>query len=69
MKDQETITVNEAAEMLRVSPQSVRRWLKDGHLQGTKVGKGKLWRLSRAEVENYLKSQKGGPVSAEEGNR
>ncbi len=51
----ETITVNEAAEMLRVSPQSVRRWLKDGHLKGAKVGKGKLWRLNRREVESYLK--------------
>jgi excisionase family DNA binding protein len=64
----DTITVNEAAEMLRVSPQSVRRWLKDGHLQGTKVGKGKLWRLSRSEVEKYLNSKEGSFDSADKGN-
>ncbi len=61
----ETITVNEAAEMLKVSPQSVRRWLKDGHLKGSKVGKGKLWRLNRREVENYLKDERIGLQVAE----
>ncbi len=61
----EAITVNEAAEILRVSPQSVRRWLKDGHLKGSKVGKGKLWHLNRREVESYLKEESIGFQSAE----
>lgn len=36
------LRVNEAAELLQVSRWTVYRWLADGRLQGTKLGKGSL---------------------------
>ncbi|MFO0774707.1 MAG: helix-turn-helix domain-containing protein [Nitrospiraceae bacterium] len=36
------LRVNEAAELLQVSRWTVYRWLADGRLEGTKLGKGTL---------------------------
>jgi excisionase family DNA binding protein len=37
------LTVPEAADALRLHPSTVRRWLREGHLQGTRMGKA--WRI------------------------
>lgn len=44
-----TITADEAADLLRVSGRSVRRWLKDGELAGFRAGR--QWRIPRDEFE------------------
>jgi excisionase family DNA binding protein len=46
------LTVDEAAAALRVSPESVRRWLRDGGMLGVKFGH--TWRVSRGEVLRVL---------------
>jgi excisionase family DNA binding protein len=58
MNDQ-ALTPDEAARILKVSPQTVRRWLRDGSIKGTKVGGGKLWRISQTTIEGYLKAGNG----------
>jgi excisionase family DNA binding protein len=55
MKEQ-ALTPDEAAKILKVSPQTIRRWLRDGSIKGTKVGGGKLWRISQATIDGYLES-------------
>lgn len=39
----------QVARMLGVSPRSVRRWVKDGHMRATKTETGYL-RFTRSEV-------------------
>ena len=41
------------AEILEVSPNTVRSWLRDGELKGVKVGRGRLWRISEPELNRF----------------
>jgi len=59
----ELLTVEETAEFLRVSDKTVRRMLQDGRLQG--VDLGGAWRISREELETFIKQ--GGVSKREEG--
>ncbi|MDZ4132274.1 MAG: helix-turn-helix domain-containing protein [Dethiobacteria bacterium] len=54
--NEQALTPDEAARILKVSPQTVRRWLRDGSIKCTKVGGGKLWRISQATIDHYLES-------------
>ena len=47
------LTADEAAQAMRVSPESVRRWLRDGSMQGVKFGH--TWRVARDEVLRVLR--------------
>lgn len=47
------LRVNEAAELLKVSRWTVYRWLADGRLQGTKLGKGTI-RILRDSVTRLI---------------
>ncbi len=47
------LRVNEAAELLKVSRWTVYRWLAEGRLQGTKLGKGTL-RILRDSVTRLI---------------
>lgn len=52
-KDAEFLTVPEAAALLRVHPDTVRGWLRDGKLRGTRapsdIGKPR-WRILRSDL-------------------
>jgi len=39
------LKVSEVAKMFDVTPYTVRVWLKDGTLEGIKIGKGHYWRI------------------------
>jgi len=49
------LTVNEAAEISRVTPKTVRRWLNDADrpLKGIKLN-GRSWRIAEADLLEYL---------------
>lgn len=53
----EFYTLKEVAQYLRVHTRTILRWLEKGELQGYKLGIGKtsLWRISKTEVEQFLK--------------
>jgi excisionase family DNA binding protein len=49
------ITVQEAAEQLRVHPQTVRLWLRAGKLRGRLIGGRKSgYRIPASEIERLL---------------
>ncbi len=49
------LTPEEVAELLNVSPVTVKAWLRRGKLHGTKLG-GNMWRISNEALEEFIKS-------------
>ncbi len=47
--DNRYYTVKEAAQILRVHPRTVRRWLKEGKLKGKKIGR--IWLIPKTEID------------------
>jgi len=56
----EFLTREEVAKYFRVHPRTVERWLKNGSLQGYKLGGGKtsLWRIPKSEIKKFLEKYK-----------
>lgn len=52
MLDKKLYTVQEAAKVLNVNPEVLRRWLRNGTIKGIKIGSD--WRISEATLEEYL---------------
>ena len=50
----ERITVRTAAEVADAAAATVRRWVREGHVEAT--GEGKRLRISRASLEAFLAS-------------
>ncbi|MEW6522831.1 MAG: helix-turn-helix domain-containing protein [Bacillota bacterium] len=50
------LTIEEAAEYLRVTPATIYRWCRSGKLPAIKVGK--QWRLSVNDLKDWLEQQK-----------
>ena len=48
-------TINEAADLLKIHPRSVWRWLKDGDLNGARIGR--FWRISGEDLLEYIQRQ------------
>lgn len=51
----ELMKVIEVAEYLRIHPEVVRRWLREGKLKGYKVGKE--WRISKRDIDDMIKGK------------
>lgn len=63
MTDQleELLTIKQAAKILNVSTQTLRRWDKEGILKAVRVGKRKGVgdrRYRKSDVENYISRKK-----------
>ena len=54
MKTEKFYTPDEAADYLKVSPKTIRAWLRLGKLQGLKVGA--MWRIPEEALEAFLAS-------------
>ena len=53
-------TVREVADRLRSSPETVRRWLRQGKLRGFRPGGTKLgYRVPESELERFLRRAEG----------
>jgi excisionase family DNA binding protein len=53
--EEQFLTVAEAAALLRVESQTVRRWLRGGRLRGVSLGSRRAgWRIPRSEVRRIL---------------
>lgn len=52
------LTVKEAAERIRVDPETVRRWLRSGKLHGVKISATRGgYRIATSEVERLLRGE------------
>lgn len=49
----ELLTVEEVAEYLKMNPQVIRRWLREGKLPGSKIGRA--WRVSKQDIDDMIK--------------
>jgi excisionase family DNA binding protein len=52
---EQILTVDEAAEQLKVRPETVRRLLSQGKLPGNKVGRA--WRIPEGELLRFLRGE------------
>jgi excisionase family DNA binding protein len=51
------LTVEEVAERVQASAYTVRKWMRDGKLRGTKLGGDRLgWRVTESEVRRFVES-------------
>ena len=54
MSDQQWLTVAQIAEQLQVHHETVRRWLRDGRLEGKNFGVKSGYRIRRQDLERFL---------------
>ena len=65
MSDDDLLTVQEVAAMLRLNEQTVRKWLRDGRLPGIYLGTRTAgWRVKRADVAHFLEAHRGKVAAA-----
>ena len=58
MQADEFLTVTEAAQRLKVNPETVRVWLRQGKLKGVQPGGKKVgYRIPAAEVARLLRGE------------
>lgn len=62
-RQRKTLSVPEAARYANVKQATVRRWLADGQLKGTKVGgvKQSRWRIRRHDLDAFLERATNSP--------
>lgn len=62
------LTVREVADRLRSSPETVRRWLRQGKIRGFRPGGTKLgYRVPESELQRFLRAVGGNEESPLEG--
>ncbi len=54
MQTERLLTVEEAAKQLRVHPESVRRWLRNGTIHGHRLTRRAGWRVPESELRRFL---------------
>ena len=59
MTDDRLLTPPQVAEQLQVSENTVTHWLRKGYLRGYKIGKE--WRVSAADLGNFLEASANKP--------
>jgi excisionase family DNA binding protein len=54
----ELLTVREVSEKLKVTPLTVRRWLRRGDLIGIQLGDRAGWRISEDDLDDFLRRRR-----------
>ncbi len=55
MKINGYLSVNEAAELLKVDTESIYRWVRSGKLPAAKIGG--LWRIRKSDIDAFFKKR------------
>ena len=55
--EQSFLNPQEISDLLRVSVQTVRRWIKEGSLPAYKVGP-RMWRIRKTDLDEWLDRQR-----------
>jgi len=57
--DDSLLTVLEIANDVRVTPETVRRWLRQQRLEGVRPGGTKMgWRVRQSQLKSFLSEEK-----------
>ncbi|MDY6876005.1 MAG: helix-turn-helix domain-containing protein [Chloroflexota bacterium] len=56
-EEQSYLNPQEVSDLLRVSVQTVRRWIKEGSLPAYKVGP-RIWRIRKIDLDKWLDRQR-----------
>jgi excisionase family DNA binding protein len=61
--DEEYMTVQEVAALLKMNPESVRRWLRQGDLTGYLPGGDRGgYRVARSDLNEFMRQRRRGPA-------
>jgi excisionase family DNA binding protein len=52
---EQLLTVEEVAEQLRIHPETVRRWLREGRLKGFRISRRGGWRVQAESVSELVR--------------
>jgi len=58
MARDEELTVDEAAERIGVTAESVRRYLRSGELKGYQLARKLGWRTTMTHIEEFIEARK-----------
>lgn len=59
MEQERLLTVQEVAQQLRASPDTVRRWLRQGRLHGVRPGGDRLgYRIRQSDLDRFLEASR-----------
>lgn len=56
---EELLTLNEAAQILKVHPNTLRLWDKKGSLVAVRIGEKRARRYRKADLEKFIKQSNG----------
>jgi excisionase family DNA binding protein len=56
MNGDELLTVEQIANRMKVTPETVRRWLRSRKLRGVRLSDKAGWRIRASELERFLAS-------------
>lgn len=58
MMAEELLTVDEVAARLKLTPYTIREWLRAGRIRGIRIGSRRAgWRVAESEVERFIREQ------------
>lgn len=60
-KLQPFLTVKKVAQILKVTPKTIRKWAQDNILSGIKLGPRGDWRFTPRDIKNLIKRKKDTP--------
>lgn len=63
MTDHELMTVTEVADLLRVRPETIRRWIGQGTIRAAQVGRSKM--IRRQDIDHLLSASTAAQLRAE----
>ena len=55
-EQEEWLTTEEASDLVKFTPQTIRQWCREGRLPGRRVGK-RQWRFKRSDLLQFLEAQ------------
>jgi len=59
MSDIKLLTPEETAQILGLSPKTIKDWCRAGYIKAVKIGKGGIWRIPENELDRLIKERSG----------
>ncbi len=59
--EQQWLTVAQVAEKVQVHPETVREWLRNKRLRGTRLSRRAGWRIRASDLEQFLAGEQEEP--------